>query len=138
MIRDIVLSDIEEVYALGKEYDNLFHKKYDLNSYIESNIYIMKCYEVDGHVVAFIIATKLYESIEILLLYVNESYRNKGIGTSLLKALEEVETENILLEVSVQNTAAINLYKKLNYNIQHTRKGYYNGIDAYIMRKELR
>lgn len=138
MIRDIVLSDIEEVYALGKEYDSLFHKKYDLNSYIESNIYIMKCYEVDGHVVAFIIATKLYESIEILLLYVNESYRNKGIGTSLLKALEEVETENILLEVSVQNTAAINLYKKLNYNIQHTRKSYYNGIDAYIMRKELR
>nr|KJR72072.1 MAG: acyltransferase [Vulcanisaeta sp. AZ3] len=47
--------------------------------------------------------------------------------------------EEVYLEVRVSNTPAINLYKKLGYQITSIIKGYYqDGEDAYIMARELK
>ena len=43
--------------------------------------------------------------------------------------------EQIILEVNTENEAAINLYKKFNFRIIHTRKKYYQTGDAYIMER---
>ncbi|MBQ6841359.1 MAG: GNAT family N-acetyltransferase [Bacilli bacterium] len=138
MIRKINNDDLETIYNLGKKYDSNFPNLYNLESYVDNILYIMKCYEEDGIIKGFVIANALYESVEILLIYVDTLYRQHGIASKLLADLEKNSVENLLLEVSVQNEPALNLYKKHNYKIISTRKKYYNGIDAYVMRKELK
>jgi ribosomal-protein-alanine N-acetyltransferase len=44
----------------------------------------------------------------------------------------------MILEVGVNNSAAISLYESLGYSIINTRKNYYGpGLDAHVMRKAL-
>lgn len=138
MIRKIKLDDIETIYYMGNQYEESFSKKYILEHYIDNASYVLLCYEYDNVIKGWIITTKLYETMEILLIYVDNKYRKQGIATKLLKALESYNVDNILLEVSVENHAALSLYKKLGYNIIAKRPKYYNGIDAHIMKKEIR
>ena len=51
--------------------------------------------------------------------------------------LSDVSIERVILEVRVDNYSAIRLYKKLGFNIIHTRKNYYNDIDGYVMEKRV-
>lgn len=74
-------------------------------------------------------------------LCVHPTYRRKGFGTKLVNVLEKSFTEkfNICryrLEVRTSNVAAVNLYKKLGYQIVDTIHSYYpDGEDAHIMIK---
>jgi ribosomal protein S18 acetylase RimI-like enzyme len=57
--------------------------------------------------------------------------------TSLFNYLFKNEKyTKIFLEVSEENIGAINLYNKLGFKVISERKGYYNGIDAYVMEKK--
>lgn len=77
----------------------------------------------------------------IVSICVHPSYRKKGLGTLLMKAIENVFKESFslckyLLEVRVSNTSAISFYQKLGYNVVKTIPKYYlNGEDAYLMIK---
>jgi len=134
MISEIDYKDIKYINKLGLEYDTNFLASYKLENYIVENIYILKKYEKSNNIVGFIIATKLFEVIEIHLIYVSKEYRNSGIATELIKNLKEYEgVKTILLEVSCENIPAINLYKKLGFIQNGIRKKYYNGVDAYLM-----
>lgn len=135
MIRKIRKEDISKIYDLGKIYDNRFSSLYDLESYINDNKYEIYVSENDN-INGFIILTNMYNIKEILLIYVDEKYRGKGIGSKLLKEIEN-NGDKILLEVSIENIPAISLYKKFDYKVINIRKGYYNGVDAYVMEKKL-
>ena len=82
---------------------------------------------------------------EILLLYVCKNIRNKGIGSKLLKKIEETKKNNFLikiyLEVSNKNVKAISFYKKMNFKKIYTRKNYYSigdeKMDALVLIKNL-
>jgi ribosomal-protein-alanine N-acetyltransferase len=69
--------------------------------------------------------------------------RSKGLGEKVLKssldALKQREKIfNIFLEVEVSNFSAINLYKKMDFEIIHSKKDFYGaGKDAYIMTANL-
>ena len=84
MIRDITYNDIDIISNIGQLYDTNFNKLYNLKNYIDNDIYILKCYEEHGIIKGFLIATKLYENAEILLIYVLEEYRKQNIGTKLI------------------------------------------------------
>lgn len=135
MIQKINLMDLDIIYNMGSLYDEDFRKKYNLDSYINNDIYIMNCYKENELIKGFIIANRLYENNEILLVYVDEKYRKKGIASKLINSLDNKKGNNILLEVSVENKPAIYLYKKLGFDTIDIRKKYYNGVDAYIMKK---
>ena len=135
MIQKINLMDLDIIYNMGSLYDEDFRKKYNLDSYINNDIYIMNCYKENELIKGFIIANRLYENNEILLVYVDEKYRKKGIASKLINSLDNKKGNNILLEVSVENKPAICLYKKLGFDTIDIRKKYYNGVDAYIMKK---
>ena len=69
-------------------------------------------------------------------------YRRKGIGKALItRAIEGMKLYNAkqcFLEVRITNTPAINLYKKLGFQVTKTIHGYYaDGEDAYVMSKKL-
>ena len=78
---------------------------------------------------------------QIMNIAVNKDFRKRGIAFGLMKALEEKAKESncdiITLEVANNNESAISLYKKCGYSAIGTRKGFYNGIDALIMEKNL-
>jgi ribosomal-protein-alanine N-acetyltransferase len=65
-------------------------------------------------------------------------YRRKGIGQALItEAMDGMRVYNAkqcFLEVRVTNTSAIDLYKKLGFQVTRTIHGYYaDGEDAYVM-----
>ena len=69
-------------------------------------------------------------------------YRRKGIGEALVaKAVENMrfyKAKQCFLEVRVTNTAAVDLYRKLDFQITRTIRSYYaDGEDAYVMTKKL-
>jgi ribosomal-protein-alanine N-acetyltransferase len=69
-------------------------------------------------------------------------YRRKGVGEALItEAMERMRLYNAkqcFLEVRITNTPAVDLYKKLGFQVARTIHGYYaDGEDAYVMTKKL-
>lgn len=78
----------------------------------------------------------------VVSIAVMPEHRKKGIGEALVtKAMEGMRLYNAkqaFLEVRVTNMPAINLYKKLGFEVTRKIHGYYSdGEDAYVMTKEL-
>lgn len=131
MIREFKDSDILRIDKLGKSlFDNYdYNKKNELEKVI--------VYEIDNFVVGFMQYMKVYETIELLYLVVDENYRKKGIGTDLIKYLNGINgAERIILEVRETNTVARSFYSKNGFYVQREIKNYHsNGESAYSMEK---
>ena len=56
----------------------------------------------------------------------------------MLNNLKEECIETIDLEVNSLNKKAINLYQKYGFKTVSIRKKYYNGIDGFLMLKEVK
>lgn len=134
MIRKIKKEDISTIYTLGQKYKDNFRLTYNLESYIDNNIYIMLCEEENNVIKGFIIATIIDDTVEILLVYVDTLYRRQNIATNLLNNVNKMGKDSFL-EVSTENNSAYNLYIKNGYKEVSRRKGYYNGVDAIVMKK---
>lgn len=78
----------------------------------------------------FILCADLGEDIEILTFAVLPEYHRKGIGTSLLTALQnfaiQQKKKHIFLEVKATNIAAKSLYLKNEFIQTGLRKNYYH------------
>jgi len=85
---------------------------------------------------------KLTKKGHIVSVAVIPEYRRLGVGTSLvvnaMKAVSNSEADECFLEVRVTNQNAINLYRKLGFNIARRASNYYfDGEDAYVMSRML-
>lgn len=127
MINKVNSSDLKELF-----------KDYKLDYIISNNEYVQYyAYKIDNKYVAFLCFMNISGEIEIIDAFVLEKYRRNNIMTSLFNYLFKNEKyTKIFLEVSEENIGAINLYKKLGFKVISVRKGYYNGIDAYVMEKK--
>ena len=132
-IRNYNKEDILLIEKLGKK----LHNNYKVNLDVFSNIYVCT---VDDNIIGFISYSIMYERAEILDIFIDVKYRNKGYASKLInKVLNQAhECNNISLEVDAKNENAINLYKKFGFEIKTVRKNYYDLNDAYLMVKELR
>lgn len=102
------------------------------NKFIHNFVYIE-----DKKNIGFIIYSSIYENAEVIDLFVIDEYRKKGIGTKLLeKMLSKNKDKNITLEVNKNNKPAIKLYENNGFEKVAVRKGYYNGVDGYLMLKK--
>lgn len=95
------------------------------------------------NVIGFIVFYIVGGECHILNIAVETTYRRRGVGTYLLEyTLEDVRksgANEVFLEVSDKNTAALELYKKYDFQVFGVRKRYYgNGDDAYVLRKEMK
>jgi len=78
----------------------------------------------------------------VISIAVLPEHQRKGLGQALMKeAMKGMglhKAKECYLEVRVSNTPAINLYKKLGFEISRAVHGYYaNGEDAYVMSRKL-
>jgi len=78
----------------------------------------------------------------VISIAVLPEHQRKGLGQALIKeamkGMELHKAKECYLEVRVSNTPAINLYKKLGFEISRAVHGYYaNGEDAYVMSRKL-
>ncbi len=78
----------------------------------------------------------------VISIAVLPEHQRKGIGQALMhkamQGMQSYKAKECYLEVRVTNTQAVNLYKKLGFEIARTLHGYYvDGEDAYMMNKKL-
>jgi len=89
----------------------------------------------------FIVWRTVVDTAEIITIGVHPDARDTGIATAMLGLLEnevkKLGVKKIFLDVSVENIAAINLYKKCGFIENGRRPKYYDGIDAILMEKEI-
>lgn len=90
----------------------------------------------NDNIVAYLVSKIVLDELQIDNLAVDINFRRNNIATLLINyiVINSPSISKIYLEVSVKNTAAINLYKKLGFTNAYLRKKYYlNGDDANIM-----
>ncbi len=111
--------------------------EYDLTLNEHSRFYVAlsKFDEVVGYIGNWFVL----EECHVGTIAVKREWRRRGIAEMLLlhtalRAIEEHVTF-MILEVRVNNTKAISLYRKLGFTIEGCRKGYYKdtGEDAHLM-----
>ena len=136
MIRDFNELDFS---VLDKFYKNIFEVK---KNYDEPSNYI-KVLCLDNNIIGFIDYSILYERAELNYIYMVDEYKKQGYATMLMEyMLNDLKIKDVLsitLEVDVNNISALNLYKKMNFNIVSKRNNYYkNGDDGYLMYREVK
>jgi len=85
---------------------------------------------------------RLVKKGHIISVAVMPDFRRMGMGRSLvervLSALSTLGVNECFLEVRIPNSSAIELYKKLGFEIAKTiQRYYYDGSDAYVMVKQI-
>ena len=98
--------------------------------------------EEEKKIVGFLLAEKNPPLAHIITLDVAESHRKKGVGSALLREMEEHfafhEIQSVLLETAEDNESGIAFWQHHGYRSEAVVKRYYLGkIDAYEMRKKL-
>jgi ribosomal-protein-alanine N-acetyltransferase len=90
--------------------------------------FVAKC-SAPAPTVGFILGQVAADEAEVLTLGVQTEARRQGIATRLIEALSETAraagARVIHLEVAAENTAALALYRKLQFRESGRRKGYY-------------
>ncbi len=137
MIRQAKINDLIYINNLGSKLHKNFEKTYHMETEINNINSIVLVNEEEKKINAYLYAVKTIDNIDILSIFVEEKYRKKNIGSNLLKELinnNRYLKQSIMLEVSTNNTPAINLYKKMGFQIINIRKKYYENGDAYVMK----
>ena len=100
-----------------------------INNYVKNNVpKLLNDYSniiVDNKVIGCLLLTNKDDNILLDEIYIEQEYRNKGIGTDIIKNVIN-ENDIIYLWVYKENVKAISLYKKLGFNvIDETDSRYY-------------
>ena len=99
-----------------------------------SNPYLkINGYYINNELVGIIVYEDIFNRFEIDYIVVDCKFRRKGIASELIKSIIILNPENITLEVREDNIAAINLYKKLGFEVVSKREKYYGNIDGLLM-----
>ena len=95
---------------------------------------------IDDIIAGFIVYSMVIDEGEIFNIVIDNKYKEHGYGTFLLqntlKKMSQNGVKTVYLEVGEKNNKAIQLYKKLGFDIYNRREKYYkNGENAILMKK---
>lgn len=145
----------EEPQAFGSCYKDQVDLPIDewqkwLNNYIEGKSSWMVFAAKDNELVGMIGAystdeTKKNQSAQIIAMYVTKDARGKGISKVLMKSLleklvKETLIKEVVLDVNIDQTTAVNLYKSFGFTITKNDKltlGDGKEHEVYLMTKAL-
>ena len=143
IIRRMELSDLDGVYNLERKlFPNPWPKSF-FETDLKSKNSIGFVVEYEGSIIGYSMASYDDGKFHITNIAVDREFQRQGIASKLMHILEDLALGRgcyyAYLEVRIDNTAAINLYRSLGYEIAYKRNNYYiDGDDAYVMEKELK
>lgn len=138
MIERAKIEDLDNIFEISSQFFDW--EKSQLEECLKDENIIFFVQKNKEEIVSFLIAQNLVDSFNILLIATKTDCQKTGIGTRLLKELEDVakkqKIEKFWLEVKNTNSNAIKFYEKQNFKLIATRKKYYKtGEDALIYEK---
>jgi ribosomal-protein-alanine N-acetyltransferase len=108
--------------------------------------YLCRVVETQGHVVAFLVVSRVLDEAHLLNIVVAPDWQRRGLAGSVMQALlEDMRHEGMALmylEVRQHNPAARRLYQSLGFAANGYRRDYYRTADgsredAILMVREL-
>lgn len=112
-------------YANNLSYDETNRIKNYVKETIPRQLDYYKIITVDNLKVGCLLVEKKEDGVILDEIYIDEEYRNKGIGTNIIKKVL-MDNNKVFLWVYKLNNNAISLYKKLGfYIIEETESRYY-------------
>lgn len=135
------LKDINEIYSIEiLSFEKPWNFMYFYSCYIHPQIKVFKA-TIKKKIIGFIIIREEEASIHILNLAVHPNYRNKKVGTDIINFIIDLyknKFNKFYLEVRINNSVAISLYKKFGFKIEKLLKNYYGeNKDGYLMLLEI-
>lgn len=149
-VRSIEKRDFDALHAIDQACfpRGVAYSKWELRWFLSRRGAFGYLAELDGRggegaagssIIGFVVAWKVdHKAGHIITLDILEPYRRRRIGSTLMKKVEEefhrAYIRVALLEVSVNNTAAQQFYRKFGYEVSERLKKYYpTGEDALEM-----
>lgn len=141
MITELNADNMELKNAFNSNFSSLY--SYDINDDFRNNSFTKYfIYEEKCNIIGFVNYYDLYDRFEIANIYVEPSFRKKGIASNLMEKVisvgEDKEISNITLEVKEDNIPAIKLYEKYDFIVVATREKYYKGVDGLLMERKMK
>ncbi|MDR1782264.1 MAG: GNAT family N-acetyltransferase [Bacilli bacterium] len=138
-------AQVFDISKVVKIHNEIMDYKYSYDSFYNelnfdySLFYVLKD---DEDVIGYFIIHCLFETIDLVIIGVNETYQNKGYGHFLMDYIIYLTLKNkgtnIMLEVNINNKKAISFYENYDFKLIDRRINYYgNNNDALVYRKEL-
>ena len=145
MLRDYREADFETLWQLDQECfpPALAYSRTELAGYIRRQSSVTVVAELEGEIAGYLVAERGGRKVgHIITLDVRARARRAGLGSKLMSAAEErlrdLGCSSVLLEVAVDNAAAIAFYHRQGYATLATIPRYYNAeTDALLLGKKL-
>ena len=141
MIKELNNEDDKLIEKVECAFPTFFSKNSIFNDFKQNAFTKYFIYMEKSNIIGVVNYYDLYERFELSYIEVLEKFRNKKIGSLLMEYLIQKGSEkginNITLEVNINNKYAIELYKKYGFKIVAVRKGYYDGVDGYLMERKM-
>ena len=83
-------------------------------------------------IIGFVCFYHVKDEIEIVQICIDKSYQRKNYGSLIINKIKNLDIKKIFLEVSVENSQAINFYKKNGFKKIGIRKDYYKASNKRI------
>ena len=117
-----------EYFRLKKIEESIFEKQVATNklqNYLNGGP--IKIWKLStSKILGFVIFYQVKDEIEIIQICVIKSYQRKNYGSSIINKIKNINgIRKIFLEVSVENTKAVNFYLKNGFKKIGIRKAYY-------------
>lgn len=144
-IRDFQPEDFETLWRMDQECfpPGISYSRRELSVYMRGRraFTLVAVESTSNAIVGFIVAYS-GDPGHVITIDVAPSARRSGVGSLLLRAVEarllSAGSHAVGLETAVDNISALTFYKRHGYHVIRTWPRYYpNGLDAFVMRKEL-
>ena len=119
---------LNTIFEYAKDLDNEEVEKINnyVNKTISNQIFEYKNIVLNNIIVGSFLITKNENGLLLDEIFIEEQYRNKGIGTSIIKDVVSKSNNNVYLWVYKDNIKAVNLYNRIGFNIkEETDSRYY-------------
>ena len=105
MIKNLSLADEEAFYKLGLLLKKKFTSLYNFEEILSSSYQQIWGYFIENELVGFVHLSISFESVDIVNIVVNPSFRRRGIASILMENILNIypNCEQLFLEVRVDN-----------------------------------
>ena len=124
-IKQVKKGDLLKLIEIDKEIFNYPTSIKDFENYFEKDT--IKIWKISTQkIIGFVIFYHVRDEIEIIQIGIIKSCQRKNYGSLIVNKIKELkDIRKIFLEVSVENTKAINFYLKNGFKKIGIRKAYY-------------